>query len=420
MHVTAARKALLICHQGSKSLERMVAFARERKLDPVALTSACTDGGVAWTEMCARLDVPFAISRGATIDLAEVEVLLAEVPGNYAFAYAYWDGQRELMATLNARFGAPDLSPAAVRAVQDKLVFRQSLIKLGLSKLAVMPADSAGARAAIERGESLIIKPRRGAGSLMTGKVSHPFELERLTSLFKDGIPDSDMFSEYAHNNELIAETFFKGVEFSFEILRAGGKTAFWCMHEKTQMDFRDVTILERGFSSPCVTIDDAESKTAFAIVERCLDALDMHSGCFHVEMLRNEKGEWEFIEINTRIGGAMISDSVHAQYDRYLMGDWMDLMMNGAIAMAPQAPRFGTYLQFSYVIGDTCIVAITESTAMRAPDLMRVLAKVGNQARSDREEFAALCLWKTDRQRQAQEVAELSMSEFITLEYAA
>lgn len=414
----AKRKALMMCHGGAKSIEKMVAFARERGLDPVALTSACPDGGVAWRAMCEQLDVPFAIARGALIGLDDVDALLERVPGDYAFAYAYWDGQRELMATLNQRFGAPDLAPAAVKAVQDKLTFRQNLVKLGLSKLDVWPADSAQARAAVAAGKPLIVKPRRGAGSLMTGLVRQSAELERLVTLFKNGMAADDIFSEYAHNNELIAEGFFEGVEFSFEILRSHGKNAFWCVHEKTRMDFLDVTILERGFSSPCVTIDEAESRVALAIIERAFDALALQHGCFHVEMLRNAQGEWEFIEINTRIGGAMISDSVHAQYDRYLMGDWMDLMMQGEVRAAISAPLVGTYLQFSYVTGDGRIAAISESQQMRAPDLKRVMARVGSLARSDREEFAAFCLWKTDRQDQAREVAALSVCEFITLEY--
>lgn len=414
------KKVLLICHRGSKALERMVAFARARGLSPVAISSACADQGQSWAEMCQRLEVPFGLSAASTIALADVDALLERHPGDYAFAYANWDGQRELMARMNERFGARDLSPAAVRFVQDKLAFRQALIVAGLSRLAVSRADAPEARAALERGEALIVKPKRGAGSLLTGKVERLEELERLNALFHAGMPDDDLFSEFLHDNELIAETFFSGTEFSFEVIRSQGRTAFWCAHEKTRMEYTDLTVLERGFSSPCVTIDAAESRVGFAAVEKALAAFGLDQGCFHVEMLRDEAGRWEFIEVNARIGGGLIGDSVHAQYERHMLGDWMDLLLQGEIEIPEPTPNVGTYLQFSYPEGDRRISAINQSPRMREPDLLRMLTAVGKTTRSDREEFAALCLWKTDRQRHAEEVAALAAEEYITLEYEA
>lgn len=411
---------LLFCHRGSPSLERMVTLARARGLAPVAITSACPDGGAAWSAMCERLDVPNAISSGPNVHLSDVDALLARMPGRYVCAYANWDGQRMLMAAMNQRFGARDLTPEAVRAAQDKFAFRSALIEHGLSRLQVWPATAPEARAALSAGQALIVKPRRGAGSLLTGKVTRVEELDRLLALFDAGIDDDDLFSEFTHDNELIAEGFFAGTEFSFELVRSQGRTLFWCAHEKTRMEFTDLTILERGFSSPCVSIGEAECRAALARIEQALGALDLGEGCFHVEMLRNDAGQWEFIEVNTRIGGALISDSVQAQYGRNMLADWLALLHDGALEIAPPAPTVGTYLQFSYTMGDGRIASINEAAHMRAPDLLRVLAKVGNVARSDREEFAALCLWKTDRSRQQEEVAALAADEYITIGYAA
>lgn len=414
------KKVLLICHRGSKALERMVDFARVRKLAPIAISSACADGGTAWVEMCNRLEVPYGLSVGSTIDMQDVEALLEREPGEYAFAYANWDGQRELMARMNERFGVRDLTPATVRFVQDKLAFRRALIAEGLSQLHVFPATSPDAQATLQRGGKLIVKPRRGAGSLLTGCVASVPELDRLRALFEAGVPDDDLFSEFVRDNELIAETFFSGTEFSFEIIRSGGKTAFWCIHEKTRMEYTDVTVLERGFCSPCVSIDEAESGAGLAVVEKALDTFGLNNGCFHVEMLRNLEGRWEFIEINARIGGALIGDSVHAQYGRHMLGDWMDLLLHGDVDIPQTAPEFGTYLQFSYAEGERRIGAILESPRMRRPELLRVLVEVGQVCRGDREEFAALCLWKTKRREQAAEIAALAVEEYITLEYEA
>ena len=66
------------------------------------------------------------------------------------------------------------------------------------------------------------------------------------------------------------------------------------------------------------------------------------------------------------------------------------------------------------------CHRGIDHASHMRAPDPVKVLAKVGNVARSDREEFAALCWWKTDRRCQKDEVATLAADEYITIAYHA
>lgn len=412
------KKILFFCHRGSASLERMVPLARQRGLAPVAITSACADGGLAWSAMCERLEVPNAISTGVNVQMGDVDALLRREGGDYVGAYANWDGQRVLMATVNERCGARDLRPDAVRLAQDKLAFRRALIEHGLSRLSVWPADSRQARDALANGQALIVKPRRGAGSLFTGKVRQTSELERLLRLFDAGIEDDDIFSEFTHDNELIAETFFAGTEFSFELIRKDGATAFWCAHEKTRMEFTDLTILERGFSSPCVSISEQDCSTAFALIEKALTVLELTDGCFHVEMLRDAAGQWEFIEVNTRIGGALISDSVQAQYGRDLLADWLALLHDGDLGVAAPAPTVGTYLQFSYTIGDQRIASINQAPHMRAPDLIKVLAKVGDLARGDREQFAALCLWKTDRRQQQQEVAALAADEYITIAY--
>lgn len=412
------KKVLLICHRASPVLEKMVGFARERALQPVAISSATSDGGKPWFDTCAKLGIAAAMSATRSIELADIDALLAREPGDYAFAFANWDGQRGLMAELNQRFGANDLTPAAVATVQDKLLFRQTLLQHGLSQLRVMPADSPQALALVADGTPLIVKPRRGVGSLMTARVASASALAHMNQLFNAGIPEEDLFSEFTRGNELIAETFFEGTELSFELIRHQGQTTFWCAHEKTPVEFAGATVLEPGFMAPCVSISAQEVARGFALVEQALDRLALHAGCYHVEMLRNGQGEWEFIEINTRMGGALISDSVLAQYGRHLMGDWMDVLLGRAPA-APTAPRCGVYMQCGFAFGDRRVTRITASSTMRTPDIVRTPGKVGMLASDQREDIATVCLWRTTLARHAEEVAELAGEHYFTLDYA-
>jgi biotin carboxylase len=395
----------------------MVLFARERGLAPVAISSAANDGGTEWFAMCDRLGVPAAMSSARAIRMEEIDALLAREQGDYAFAFAIWDGQRSLMAHLNRRLGANDLPPEIIDAVQDKYLFRQTLVRNGLSALRVMPATSPEACALVASGTPLIVKPRRGLGSLMTGRVDSPAALDRLNRLFEEGVPEEDLFSEFTRGNELIAETFFEGTEFSFEILRNRGRTAFWAVHEKTRMEYSDATVLERGFTAPCVTIGQQDAEVGYAIADRALGLLGLDTGSFHVEMLRNGQGEWEFIEINTRQGGALITDSVHAQYGRHLMGDWMDLLL-GRELQPSAGPSCGVYVQCGFAFGDRRIARILRSPDMQEPDLVRTLVKVGMTATSKREDIATLCLWKTERARHAEQVGRLAVADYFTLEY--
>ena len=412
------KKVLLMCHRASPVLERLVGYARERDLFPVAISSATNDDGSEWFETCARLGVPASMAASHTIGIEEVEALMAREPGEYVFAFSSWDGQRALMAQINERLGANDSARATIVAVQDKLLFRQRLIDNGLSRLRVIPAGSPEAYALAGEGVSLIVKPRRGLGSLMTARVSSAAELDHMNRLFDEGIPEEDLFSEFTRANELIGETFFDGTEFSFEVVRSHGRTQFWCIHEKTPVQFSESTVLEPGFTSPCISIGEQDVAAGLAIVEQALALFELHAGCFHVEVRRNARGEWEFIEINTRMGGAMIGDSVHAQYGRHLMADWMDVLLDRDIApLTP--PTCGTYVQCGFAFGDKTLVRISASPVMRTPDIVKTPGKVGMTASNKREDIATLCLWKTERDRHAEQVAALAVDDYFTLEYA-
>ena len=63
------KKVLLMCHRASPVLERLVGYARERDLFPVAISSATNDDGSEWFETCARLGVPASMAASHTIGI---------------------------------------------------------------------------------------------------------------------------------------------------------------------------------------------------------------------------------------------------------------------------------------------------------------------------------------------------------------
>jgi len=305
-----------------------------------------------------------------------------------------------------------------VASIQDKYVARELLRAAGLSHLRAYRLDDPALPSALASGERHIARPRRGAGALLTAVNTSHEQARALQARLTTRAEAGDMFSEFFGDNEIFVEPFFEGREFSVEMIRSRGETVFRCWHEKTDMRVSSSTILECAFASPCVSVtpDDIEQGNRFC--ESAMRVLAMDEGCFHVEVLRNAAGQWELIEVNARPGGGLVAESVFQRYGGRMGADWVDLLAGRPLGERRPA-SCGTYFQFGYPAEGRRIAQVSERSDVPAPHIYAKLLDVGSIARTDREDFATMCLWRTALSTHADEVQALSRSEYVQFSYS-
>jgi biotin carboxylase len=410
------KRALLLVRRSATITPLTVALLRSKGFEPFVLSSLPDDGGAEFRLMCARLEVECAVSAGVKVTLDEVAEVLARLE-DCAFCLSLADTQRELMAEANRLLGTPDVDPAALRVAVDKHTMRTTLSRLGLSRLQSLRLTDPRARELIEGGEPFVVKPRNGTGSLCVGVVRSWADVAVLQDAFAEGSADVDMMAEYFVDNELIAESYFDGVELSVDLVRRDGRDLISVDHEKTVLEFGGGTVLERGMASPVVGLTAAQLNAVHKLAGEVLDALGLSSGCYHVELRVNEACEAEIVEINPRVGGAMIWDSIQLQYDRSVTADWVDVLAGREIEPL-KARRCGTYQQLAHAEQRRPLMAADTNPKLPEPTVRSVRVCLGERSTPYRENFIASALWATDLDGHAEQVAELMAEEYFSFRY--
>lgn len=401
-------RALLLVSRGSRLTAPLATFLREKGFEPFVLSSAPADGGTAFRAACRELDLECQVSSSPVLTPDEVVDVARAVP-DCRFCFSVSDEQRVAMASANHALGAHDVPPGAARLVLDKHLMRRALAHAGLSRLRPFLLSDPELRERLDRGERHIVKPRSGAASLCVRSVTSWAEVQAQVAAFHPGPGETDLLAAYFDDgNELVAETFADGRELSIEMFRQGGRTVLAIEHEKTVVDFTDETVLERGFASPAVTLSAAQVRAARTLADRALDALDLGEGCYHVELRVDADDHFEIIEVNPRIGGGYLFESVDRQVDRSLGSDWVDGLVGTPVPDAGER-RCGVYLQNLYPEPGRVILGHEPNPAVPAPDLIADVLGPGSVARADRADRAAMALWTTDLTTHAELVARLA-----------
>jgi hypothetical protein len=273
-------------------------------------------------------------------------------------------------------------------------------------------------RQRIEAGEAFVVKPRRGVGSLCVGLARTWSDVEQLQRAFDEGPGDADMMAEYFADNELIAESFFDGRELSLEIVRQGGIEKIVVDHDKTLIEFGADTVLERGMASPVTIVTDDELNRAKAVARQAMDTLGLTDGGYHVELRVDADGVVEIVEINPRIGGGMVWESIHAQYGRSVTDDWIDVLAGTPVTPLGER-RCGTYAQLAYPREQRQLLGVNRNPAMPDPEIYDELITPGEVPIAHREHFGALVLWQTTLATHREEVAALVPVEYCEFVYS-
>ncbi|MFK4066388.1 ATP-grasp domain-containing protein [Streptomyces sp. NPDC029674] len=224
-------------------------------------------------------------------------------------------------ADLAAKFGLPGPDPSAVRLLRDKSRVRALLHERGLSRSGAVdvPADvSAAAEILRTVGLPAVLKDSAGTSSRNVWPVRDERQLR--TALTEA--------AQRAFSGRLFAERYFSGPVYSAETLGWEGETKL-------------LGVLSRQMSpEPSVREEAAAFPVAFprpelALIEewvgRVLAAAGHDSGFAHVEFVLTADGP-ELVEINRRIGGALVGEALCRALDTNVY----DAMVDTALGRRP------------------------------------------------------------------------------------
>jgi|GEM_PF-6732559 len=407
------KKALILSHLGLGGISNIVKALRNASFDIYVVSSSPYLEREIITNAWSALDLDFTIVETKVLNLEHIfGVFGQDKLKGFDLCLSVWEGQRALMAEVNSFIGASDVDPTHILRAQDKYAMRKVLYEAKLSRIpSFLIADAALAQQQFPHSK-FVIKPLRSAGGLQTRVVD---TLEDVIASKSDSLiaEDDELFAEYYANNRLYIEPFIEGEEFSFEVIMHDYVLVFGCEHEKVGMVFEENTILETGLASPATSIDEARVAQGLNLCKKILTKLELGFGCYHVEF-KCHKGEWELIEVNPRVGGSLIYDSVKLQYDYCLLQRWAESLC-GHPPAAAQDRLVGAYFQIGYAQANQTIQNIQVDKNFPEPVLCQKLLAIGDRADAgSREIFAAQSLWKTHLASHSTEVARLNKACYL------
>lgn len=275
-----------------------------------------------------------------------------------------------LVATLAEEMGLPAQNPDAFWRTVNKYLTRDALraadvrtVDFGLA----IDADSA-VRHAERIGYPVILKPLSGGCShlilkcrnaeetvaqykrallkLKEGFLSRVFNLYSLPHMYPDKAGEPRKFNPAKH---FLIERYIPGREASVECVAIGTEIHALVVHDKVGITERDGTVFEDTLVTPPVRFTPAEIDEMKAYAVDALRAIGLRNSFAHVE-LRYEDGVGpQILEINPRLGGAYIAQSIETNCGFNPMEKVVDLAL-GRMSLPDSYPvPNGVYSGFAF-----------------------------------------------------------------------
>ena len=320
-----------------------------------------------------------------------------------------WEGYRHLMAHANALLGVPDLDPDQVLGLRDKLMSRQKLTAAGLSAVHAVALTEESLADHKQRPGRYFVKPVSGIASYGTFPLSDATTWEEILRITAEAADDTVYASVFAETGPaFLIEDYLPGREFSFEVLVVDGEVFVAAVHEKYVLTETAGAVLEDACVSPPYSVDRARTAEGIGWVTGLLAHLDLRWGCFHIEA-RHDGSRWDLIEVNPRVGGALISPSVRElNGEAGLLDLWLDVLIHPAEKSrerlrplsygpdgTPPTDRATFFRVFFAEPGRITRIAVADDLPL-APVVEQILLSEGDtvEARS-REVFLGQLLWR-------------------------
>ncbi|GAA2601656.1 ATP-grasp domain-containing protein [Actinomadura fulvescens] len=230
-------------------------------------------------------------------------------------------------ARLRTALGIAGWTPEFVSAFRDKPRMKEIVGAAGLPvpRFQAVGEDTTAERVVADLGLPVILKPRDGAGS--KGVV-----LARSVAGLAEALADAR--SSPAGPDGYECEEYVAGDIYHVDGIRRGGLFHFVSasVYVNTCLDFMD------GMPLGSLLLDEGDGTRdrLIAFASRCLDALGLRDGPFHLEVFGRPDGELVFLEIGLRPGGAEVA-FIH----RDLFGiDLFGEAFRATLGLPPLTPR--------------------------------------------------------------------------------
>ncbi|ENY72860.1 hypothetical protein G114_05520 [Aeromonas diversa CDC 2478-85] len=304
-----------------------------------------------WLNQVAKVE----ITQGYALTEADVTACIARLQSktHLVGCLSVWDGYRNLMASANRMLGAVDLQEETVQLLRDKYRMRQRLLECGLSRISTRLLTRSSFQALVEP-DRYFIKPRVGLASLGAFRASTLSDPDALLPLWQAACNDDAYAGVFSGEPEFIIEDLIEGQECCFEVTLNDGIATVHGIHEKLDVLQQRFTVLENACVCPPRSLCEEVQTQGTRYVSACLSALGATTGLFHVEAKYHPSLGWELIEINPRVGGAYILDSIkhHAGVD--LLTHWIALLQGKPLPTPPAPLRRSFFRVFFGQAGRT------------------------------------------------------------------
>ncbi|MCX5559755.1 ATP-grasp domain-containing protein [Streptomyces sp. NBC_00038] len=221
-------------------------------------------------------------------------------------------------ADLAAKLGLPGPDPASVRQLRDKSRVRNLLHERGLSRGGALADPSSASQVLREIGLPAVLKDSAGTSSRNVWPVRDEHQLR--TALTEA--------AELPFNGRLFAEPFFSGPVYSAETLSWEGETKLLGVLSRQMSP--EPSVREEAAAFP-VALPGLQLGLIQDWVARVLATAGHDSGFAHVEFVLTTEGP-ELVEINRRIGGALVGEALC----RALGTNVYDAMVDTALGRRP------------------------------------------------------------------------------------
>jgi hypothetical protein len=324
--MTAA--VLLLMHQGNSFSEEIAEFLRPRGMALLAVTSRPEKAATFEKQKPHLADwIAIGSDRVAESDVAAAIDTFSGRGYSIVAAIATFEGYRLLMAEANRALGARDSAVEALRRCLHKYGLRQFLFEQGLSRVRCLPVIG-DTPPALDPSVTWFVKPVRGAASFASFILKSPDDFRDLPRIQEQMRGDHRMSAIFMDQYDFLVEEYVEGPEFSFEVV-ALGEPHHICVHEKARVEWHARTTLEAMSVTPPTSLDRDTVVAGARFVSRCLTALGLDAGAFHVEAKHwTRRKRWEIIEINPRMGGSLINASVKTVTDSSILELWLDSLL--------------------------------------------------------------------------------------------
>ncbi|HZD00093.1 MAG TPA: ATP-grasp domain-containing protein [Actinomycetes bacterium] len=311
-------------------LSRLAAASRERGQQLCLLTR---DRATYWYELSRDACRDVRVIDVETFDADRVLDCLAGIP-DLAGLINPTDTWSLQSVAVAQRLGVPSQNAGSVRLVRNKARLRDFLHDRGLSRSraeVIDPQHATSAELVAKLEFPVVIKDAAGTSSRNVWLVRSPQELNAALTAAREATLLGD---------RLTAESYFCGPLFSIEAISWRNQTRVLGVNSRilsSEPHFR-----EEALSFP-IALPSAARARLHAWLVGVLDAICYTDGFSHTELIMTRDGP-EVVEINPRLGGALVGESISQAFGINVYEAFVDMALGRRPALmdAELRPRKG------------------------------------------------------------------------------